>query len=124
MSSFNLIILSGPPIEQPKTTVKLIDRAGVDGLAYRLEAKKPRETVWQTMEKMNDVDDANDRPEDYAELIGTSTSFTDSNGRIVSGCIVLDVTVTKIQPVAACSDSSVKALVFAVWTVIVPQISG
>lgn len=121
MSSFNLTILSGPPIEQPKQTVKLIDRAGVDGLAYRIEAKKPREAIWQTMEKMNDVDDANARTEDYAELIGTMTTFKDSHDRSVSGCLVLDVTVTKVQQVAACSDSSVKALVFATWTVIVPN---
>lgn len=119
MTTFYFTVLNAPPITAPKPVIKVFDRAGVDGHAWREEAKKSQPVVWDTMETCTSVDTAKTRPEDYAALIGKYQYFTDGSGREVQ-CLVLDVTVTRIQTTAL-SSSGAEALVFASWTLIIPE---
>ena len=107
--------MQGPDVPLLAAAVEIIDRPGLDGVASRVDALKATELTVYTIQKVEDVDEANDKADDYAALKGTKVTVIDDLGRSVSNVLIIDVRVTKKQKVLTSSPAGTGAIVWAVW---------
>ncbi len=119
IGNFNFINITGGRLAGNQPVVNLIDRQGVDGKGFRIEASKSKEITVQTKEKCTSIEIANDRDENYAQLIGTAVDVTDDMGKMTNNVLILDVGVNSVRQVVGSSDIHCKAIVEAVWRLIV-----
>lgn len=115
IGSETFISMSGPDVPLLAAAVEIIDRPGLDGIASRVDALKATELTIYTIQKVVDVDTANDKADDYADLKGTKVTVEDDLGRSVASVLIVDVRVTKKQQVLVSSPTGTGALVWAVW---------
>ena len=113
IGNFNFINITGGRLAGNQPVVNLIDRQGVDGKGFRIEASKSKEITVQTKEKCTSIEIANDRDENYAQLIGTAVDVTDDMGKMTNNVLILDVGVNSVRQVVGSSDIHCKAIVEA-----------
>lgn len=108
--------MTGPKIPQLATKVETISRDGIDGEAFRSNAKKVPDVTLQTVATASTLAEANLAPDSYAAIIGTQVTVIDDLGRTVSNVMILDVKVTSVR-ILSISVPAAAAVVYAVWIV-------
>ena len=116
IGGITFIKLEGPKIPQMAYRIETIDREGVDGEAFRLNAEKVPEITVRTIQAVETLSSANAAPDTYAALIGTYVTVIDDLGRSVTNIMVLDAKALHTQTVETPSPSSYNYLVYGIWT--------
>ena len=118
IGAFSFIRMTGPQVPKLAVAMMPIDRAGVDGYAFREDAKKVPDIALQTVEGMALLATANSAADDYAALIGTEVTIVDDMARTVNNVMVLAVQVNRVQEIFTPSPASMgNYLVHASWLV-------
>ena len=107
--------MAGPKIPQQAIAVRMVDRVGVDGNAFRFDAKKVPEIAVQTVQAVGSLAAANLAPDIYASYIGSYVTVVDDLGRNVSSVLVVDAKVTGSSVCQVSSPAGVAALVSGIW---------
>lgn len=116
IGDFNFLQMQGPQIPLLASAVEIIDRAGTDGTASRIDALKAEELTIYTIEGIQYLADANIRADDYAALKGTHVIVIDDLGREVEEVLVVDVRVISTpQKMALSVPANINYVVRAVW---------
>lgn len=116
IGTFEFLQMQGPQIPLLASAVEIIDRAGTDGTAYRVDALKAEELTIYTIEGVEAKADANDRADDYSALKGTLVTVIDDLDREVENVLVVDVRVIRTpQTILNSVPADINYLVSAIW---------
>lgn len=116
IGTFEFLRMEGPQIPSLASFVEIIDRAGVDGTAFRIDALKAEELTIYTIEGVSYLSEAKTRADDYAELKGTKVTVVDDLEREVEDVLVVDVRVISTpQKLALSVPAGIDYVVRAIW---------
>ena len=122
IENFTFINMTRSKPAPPLVVIKVYDRPGTDGLTWRQEAAKPKPADIGTKELIDTIDNANGRYAAYSLLKGQKVKITDDVGKIWDNVLVVDVDITLVQNIVGCSKPNIRAMVTAIWQVIIPEI--
>ena len=116
IGTFSFLQMQGPQIPLLASAVEIIDRPGTDGVASRVDALKAEEITIYTIEGIAQLNDANNRADDYAAYKGTRKTVVDDLGRSVADVLIVDVRVISTpQKMALSVPTNNNYIVRAVW---------
>ena len=117
IGSFTFVSIKGPQVPALAVAMSPIDRAGVDGTAFRQDARKVPEIQLEATAVAADLAAANIACDLYAALVGTLTTIVDDLGRSVGSVAVLGVLVFDVRALVNASPSTAAYLIRSVWRV-------
>ena len=115
IGALTFINMTGPQLPALASHIEAIDRPGVNGEAFRENAKKVQGIQVQTTMWVVSLALANAAIDNYSALKGTLVTVIDDNGRTVNNVMVLDVQVNRIRPILTSSPSGYSHSVNATW---------
>lgn len=113
IGSFTFIQMVGPQIPTKQPTVAINDRAGVDGVSFRLNALKAGQLSVRTVATAATV--PNTAADDYQAIRGTRVTVVDDMGRSTASVLVVDVVAETPRTVISSSPSGIYYLIAATW---------
>ena len=118
MSSIGVITfirLSGPQIPKLASFIETIDRPGVDGEAFRENAKKVQGLQIRSIEWVVNIAAANNAIDVYSALKGSLVTVVDDLARSVANVMVIDVQVNRVRTILTSSPSGYSHQVEGTW---------
>jgi len=115
IGALSFINMIGPQLPALASHIEAINRPGVDGEAFRENAKKVEGIQVQTTTWVVSSALANAAIDNYSALKGSLVTVIDDNGRTVNNVMVLDVIVNRITPILISSPLGYSHSINATW---------
>jgi hypothetical protein len=117
IGAYNFVSIKGPPIPSLAVAMAPIKRAGVDGSAFRRDAKGVPEIILQATSWAVSETLALTSPDLYAALVGSLVTVVDDLGRTVNNVMVLACQVTRISRLGVSTEPTAEFMIRSVWKV-------
>ena len=108
--------MDGGQLHKLSSQVEEFSRPGVDGVGFRVKAKKAPTGQKHTFEGVTLLANANASAEAYEAIKGTLVTVIDDSGRTVTNVMVIDVQVMRVTATLLSVPAGNNYLVEAVWT--------
>ena len=117
IGGYGFVSIKGPQVPALATAMSPIDRAGVDGSAFRNDAKKVPEIQLDATATAETLALANAAIDNFADLVGSLVTIVDDLGRSVGSVAVLGVIVYQVRALVNASPSTANYLIRSAWRV-------